>query len=269
VPSCSAPTSVDAELAIERMRSGRNGAVRLSARDPQGIEVHVVVKPATRLAMAPLEYLCEWVSSTIARALGVPTPEPYAVEIGQAFVDAISDAAIQRDFSGSLGPAFGSGFVTGSYTQMVSGLALTAEQRASAALLLAFDLFVHNVDRQAKNPNLFVHRDGFLALDHDQACSFVLPIIGAPDHVEDPLLDVVERHVFRHSFRRTAMPVAEIAARIAALDDPFFAEMEKLTPPAWTAGRARGKIEQIVDVLRKRRDAVNRWLPLAFARLTE
>jgi hypothetical protein len=37
------------------------------------------------------------------------------------------------------------------------------------------------------------------------------------------------------------------------------------TPAEWTADRARGKLNRIVEVLQKRRDAADNWLPKVFA----
>jgi hypothetical protein len=48
---------------------------------------------------------------------------------------------------------------------------------------------------------------------------------------------------------------------LESLDDSFFSELTRVAPAEWTAGQASGKLDRIVDVLQKRRDAVERWLP--------
>jgi hypothetical protein len=45
------------------------------------------------------------------------------------------------------------------------------------------------------------------------------------------------------------------------LTDEILGEIVKATPPAWRKGHAAGKIETIVDVLKRRRDAGPKWLP--------
>ena len=104
-------------------------------------------------------------------------------------------------------------------------------------MVLGFDVFVHNPDRRAANPNLFVDRSGFLLFDHEQGFSFLLPLIGAPAPETSPALDIVEHHVLRHAFGRSG---------------PDF-------------GAAQAKLPRIMEVLAEGRDKLDEWLPQVHA----
>lgn len=80
--------------------------------------------------------------------------------------------------------------------------------------------------------------------------------------MRDPVISIVEKHAFASFVRRRAAPdLSEFRARLAALDDVRFDEIADATPPAWQGGMAQGKLQQILDILRRRRDAVDQWLP--------
>ena len=255
------PAVAVAELYARAMGKGRNRPVVLHARRADGALVECVVKPAARLTMPPVEYLLEWIGAAIGRALGVNVPAPLAVEITAQFAASVDDPQARSILEGSLGVAFGSTFEHG-YTQLPREFALSATLRDEAARVLAFDVYIHNVDRRRDNPNLFVQRDQFLAFDHEQAFSFLFAIL-APDPVfDDCASSILDRHVLR-SYLRGQMPsLSDFAARLRALDDAFFAAFVAATPAAWTQGAALGKLEAVTDVLRRRRDAAaNGWLP--------
>lgn len=259
-----------AEMAERRMTAGRNRPMTVFARKaaPESPLVHCVVKPRGRLTMPPVEYLCEWLASGLARALGLDTPSPHLVRIDSAFAGAVVDAELRADLETSLGLVFGSEYVAGDYTQYADGLALSSEQREAAARVLAFDAFVHNPDRRHDNPNLFVNRRGFLVFDHEQAFSFLVPVIGSGPPETDPALDIVERHVFRHVFGRGGPDFGGFRSALQGLADSSLDELARSTPSEWTHGTAQGKILKIMQVLRARRDALDSWLPLIEARVT-
>ena len=48
---------------------------------------------------------------------------------------------------------------------------------------------------------------------------------------------------------------------VAALTDEVLDEIAQATPAAWQLGLATGKLVEIMEVMRRRRDAIDRWLP--------
>jgi hypothetical protein len=257
------PRAVEAYGVSRRMRSGRNQPLLLLARDGTGGLLRCVVKPRPRLAAPPSEYLFEWLGSALARRMGLTVPDPLAVTITSEFVSAVSKP-FRTELDGSVGLMFGSRFVT--MTDLKPrGHRLTASQGETAAQVLAFDVFIHNSDRRAENNNLFVDRNDIVLFDHELAFDFLLPIIGAADPVLDHCPSIVEQHVFFDSLRLGLPKPDRFRAALARLDDNFFAGLEGATPVEWTVDQAHGKLSRIVDVLRKRRDAVDDWLPKVFA----
>ncbi len=226
-----------------------------------------VVKPAAKLTMPPTEYLFEWLAAAIGRALGVNVPEPLAVSITRQFASSVEDAGACAALGSSLGRAFGSTFEKG-FTQIPAQFSLQGALPDEAARVLAFDVYIHNADRQTDNPNLLVARDRLLVFDHEAAFAFLFAI-GGGDPVEDDCGDILAKHVLRPLLRRSMPSLDDFAARLAALDDAFFEELVVATPGEWTSGTAVGKIDQVVDVLRRRRDAANRWLPKVEVRVAK
>jgi hypothetical protein len=262
-PRVAPPRRVDAELVERRMGSGRNQPVLIYARDFDDRPLQCVVKSRSRLPLQPSEYLAEWVGATLARELGLNTPEPLGVVVTSEFARATGQD-FRSEMLASVGLVYGSRFVR-PFTQMPFGYALTSSQREIAAQVLAFDVFIHNSDRRAINHNMFIDRNDIVVFDHELAFDFVLPLIGAADPALDHCAGIVGHHVFFSALRRNPPNSDGFRAVLSRLDDNFFAELEAATPVEWTVDQARGKLGKIVEVLRKRRDAVDHWLPKVFA----
>ncbi len=247
------------------MRSGRNHAVLLSGRGEDGVLVRCVAKLPGLMesrALHPLPSLLEWLATAFAAELGVYTPAAFEVEITPEFARSVDDPVVRAGIERSIGTAFGSQFVRG--VPMISSEMLDVTLRDAAATLLAFDVFIHNVDRRVENPNILLERDRLIAIDHGDAFAFLWPRIGATvDPVVDPLLDVVGRHAVSPflSHRTVRGALAAFRVRLAALDDARFEEIRAATTASWNIGPASGRLAQLLDVLRRRRDAVDRWLP--------
>jgi hypothetical protein len=257
------PRAVKAYGVSRRMTSGRNQPLLVLARDGSGSPWRCVVKARPRLAAPPSEYLFEWLGSALARRLGLTVPDPLAVTITSEFASAAS-MPLRTELNGSVGLVFGSCFVR-SISQQAGGHRLLPSQRETAAHVLAFDVFIHNSDRRAVNNNLFIDRKGIVLFDHELAFDFLLPVIGATDPVLDHCPSIVEQHVFFGPLRQDPPKLDRFRAALATLDDNFFADLEAATPVEWTVDHARGKLSRIVEVLRRRRDAVDDWLPKVFA----
>ena len=255
-------TRADFELAQRRMGSGRTLPILVNARTADDRLVQLVVKTAGRLTMPPREYLLEWVGAAIGRAMGIEVPAPFAITVDEDAVHAVLDGELRADLERSTGLLFGSEFVGHrGQTQLTSQLKPTRTQRAAAGLVLAFDVFVHNPDRRAANHNLFVHREGVIAFDHEAAFAFLLPLLFAPDPVLDPCQSIVSQHALFGWLKGHAEALDPVSEQIRALDDVFWNTLAAETPAEWTQGPAAGKMEEICDVLRRRRDALQSWLP--------
>lgn len=255
------PRAVDAELVSRRMSAGRTKPVIIHGRDAAGSLLRCVVKPRNHLTMPPTEYLLEWLGASLARALGLLTPESLAVSVSAEFAGAV-DSEFRADMMASIGLVYGSGYVDRPYTQLATEYALSSDQRETAARILAFDVFIHNADRRPENHNLFVKRNDLLVYDHEAAFDFLLPIFGrATDPALDPCPAILQRHLFRDMLRGKKISLAHFGQNLERLDDVFFASLKAAAPVDWTVGLASDKLDRVLEVLQKRRDAVNSWLP--------
>lgn len=260
-------TWCDAEMFLRPMSAGRTKPISVRARTDAGDAVECVVKLASRLTMPPVEYLAEWWAAAIGRELGVNVPAPLAVRLAPEFAETIDDREVAFHVRRSAGVVYGSTFVAG-YTQIAAGYPFSPALREDATRVLVFDTLIHNPDRRVENANLHMSRDRLLAFDHEQAFSFLLPLFGAPDPIDDPCADIIGKHALRAILREGMDGIAEAAASLARLDDQFFADLEAATPAEWTQGHALGKIDRLAQVLQARRDAARRWVPQVEALVT-
>jgi hypothetical protein len=137
---------------------------------------------------------------------------------------------------------FGSEFIPGPFAPPPIHERLPPELVLAASELLAFDVFIHNSDRRAENPNLFVYRGELLAFDHGDAFAFVLPLLGGTDPTLDPLLEaVVAGHAFGQSLRGRLAPLDRFRAALAELMQDGFEALMSAAPSAWCCGLAAGK----------------------------
>lgn len=259
------PRRVEAELLLRSMKAGRNGALLVQARTAEDAPVECVVKLKAAMAadhgvLVPFPYLCEWFAAAMARVLGIHVPEPFELVVTKAFADALLDDKERTIARASIGSAFASGYVSKGLTQHTKELP-DPGLREPAAELAAFDMLIHNPDRRRSNPNLLVSRAELVAIDHGDAFSFVFPIFGAPDPAIDPLLTVVEEHAVRDWLRGTEFSLERFRDALTRLTDEVLAEIATGTPSAWQTGFAVGKSKEIVDVMKRRRDAAEKWLP--------
>jgi hypothetical protein len=252
---------LDAEVFHREMKAGRNHALLIGARRDDDALVECVIKLPGLMenpALHPVPSLLEWMGAALARELGIYTPEPYEVIVTRAFAESIPRGELRPGAVRSVGSVFGSGFVRG--TQIAPDI-LDASMRAAAAAVVAFDVFIHNVDRRRENPNLLLCDGDLFAFDHAEAFAFIWSVIGA-DPVTDSLTSMVANHALALCVRKRGAPdLGEFRARLAALSDARLDEIAAATPTSWQVALATGKLGQLLDILRRRRDAVDHWLP--------
>jgi hypothetical protein len=259
-------THAEFELAGRRMGSGRTRPILVSARTADETPVQLVIKARNRLVMPPSEYLFEWLGAAVASALGIEVPAAFAVTIDRKAAQSVMDPELRQDLEQSVGLIYGAEFVGDrGQTQLPDGLKPTRAQRDAAARVLGFDVFIHNPDRRSQNHNLFVHREGVIAFDHEAAFSFLLPVLFAPDPVLDPCSSIISQHALLGWLRGYPEAMAEFGRQIQSLDEVFWTTLAALTPAEWTQGQAASKLGMICDVLRRRRDALQSWLPQVMA----
>ncbi len=250
---------VEAEMVVEHALGGRNQPIIVICDASKGAAVQCVVKPPQSInaAVPRTLYLLEAVASLLATRLGLRTPAPCAVRIPSELTALPSAARLRGADNQTI---FGSRYVDGMLP--VPTGAVAKGLREAAAGILAFDLFIHNIDRRAGNPDPNLRTlgedGGFVVFDHDLAFTFTQLIIGAPDPVTDPLLMVKQDHIFWGRFGTKLPKNEEMRDRIAALTDAELDSLPSKIPQSW---QDRAALARIVDVLKKRRSAISQWFP--------
>lgn len=262
-----APTPAEAEIFHREMSSGRNKPLLLGCRTASGEMVDCVVKLSARLGgMAPLPYLAEWCAAGLAQLLGISVPETFQVQVTESFARSL-DPPLREVVLASVGLAFGSRLRAGGLAAWSPGALIPPELREVALALVAFDVLIHNPDRRVDNPNALVCGSEIVAIDHEMAFSFLFPLLGAGDPADNPCADLLERHVFAQQLGPKSPSLDRFREAVASISTADLDALVQATPAAWQSGMANGKLDTVVDVMRRRCEQVDRWLPLVRARL--
>ena len=120
-------------------------------------------------AQGPKALVAELVGAEVARALGLPVPEPVLVEVDPVLGRAEPDPELQVPLKASGGLNFGLDFLPGAIA-FDPGLGAPPAPLASAIVWL--DAFLANVDRTVRNTNLLVWHKALYLIDHGAALYF-------------------------------------------------------------------------------------------------
>jgi len=118
----------------------------------------------------PKALIAEVLAGELARAMGFRVPELVLTELEPELGRAEPDSEIRALLKASGGLNFGVDYLPGSITfDPVAGPPPSSDE---ASALVAFDAFVMNVDRTAKNPNLLCWHHALWLIDHGAALYF-------------------------------------------------------------------------------------------------
>jgi hypothetical protein len=133
--------------------------------DPQG---RYVVKFAGA-GQGVKALVAEALVAQLARAAGLPVPQPALVLLEDGFGRGEPDPEIQDILRGSVGLNFGLAYLPGA---LAFDPAVDAVAPELAAEIVWFDAFVTNVDRTPRNTNMLVCRERLWLIDHGAALYF-------------------------------------------------------------------------------------------------
>jgi hypothetical protein len=206
--------SVDCCEIQQTIRHGAQKPIRCKAEDG-----HLyVVKPFSTAGAWP--QVLEWMCARLGRAFGLPIPNYRVVMINEELAEAWN-ATQHRQIEP--GPGFGSQWVERASECDESILA--AVDPNFARRLLAFDWWIRNRDRIARNPNLlwsFATRQIFV-IDHDQA--------GQSDGGDL----FWSTHIFASTNVAGAWPPPDLQPELVALL-PLLPVIRSELPSPWTRG---------------------------------
>lgn len=114
----------------------------------------------------------ELIAAFMAMELELIVVEPAIIEVSQEFVNISRGKDYFEKCSRSLGYNYGSAFVKGMLI-LDNKISLSIKQCEQAQEILAFDMLIGNVDRNAEKPNMITDGTQLVLLDHELAFGFV------------------------------------------------------------------------------------------------
>lgn len=241
-----------------QLTTGRTKPLLVIARDPDGAAHHVVLK--TRGDEWPAEFLVEWVSSWIGKALGLRCADIVGLSVDLSFATTFKENELLDRLVKSCGLVVGSMWFHG-LSQPPKGK-LSKAQQDEAQRILGFDVYIHNPDRRENNPNLGQQANGFALYDHEQALAFRKPgmLIGSIPET-DACRGIVQQHAFFQPLKKMrGVSMNPFHHSLGGLTDQWFADLRAAAPTAWLTNGCDKQLTTIIDTLRKRRDQAASWL---------
>jgi hypothetical protein len=199
----------------------------------------------------------EVIAGELARAAALPVPRLGLIEVDAALGRSEPHQEIRELLMVSAGLNLAMAFLPGALGyDVAAGHPITA---AFASAVVAFDVFVANVDRTARNPNLLWWEGGPWLIDHGASLYWHHGYDGRLDEGE---LVASARRPFTRVTEHVLLPFADGlaasgAALEAALDDAAIAHAVDSVPEAWIGGTAGAGLGAAYPIwLRARREAL-------------
>lgn len=255
---------------LRALDQGMSKPILFELEGPDG-PAHWVVKPRSLDRRGGDGLVCEVAAADIAVALGLRVPAMGMLEFPSVPLEVETSelghrvAEVYRRDAG--GTAFCSRFIEGG-VHAVRGMfddlrSVPLEMQEDAVRLFALDVLLRHYDRRPGNPNLLVHEDRLVVIDHGHAFHGIeqvteegLSKFADTDQDQAALADhvcasVAARDRYEHVFD-------DVLARVRALDDTTLDRLASAWPDALDRspdGTPSGMRSSVVAALRARRDA--------------
>jgi hypothetical protein len=220
------------ETVLGASEVGRSRALILHCRSDSDTRDLLVKTVDTGITDTGL--FCEFFGNIVAREIGLSTPEPALVAIDASTAAMINAAPIVRAKGKKVDTGTGVGceyIRPAPLPARTSGL--SAAQLEEAALIYSYDLLVHHPDRRITNPNVFLFKERFIAIDFDLTFSFLWDIFGSIPAWEVSKLKFVSDHFFFKLMRDSKIPWGEVLPKALSYDaDKLDVFVQKL-PERW------------------------------------
>jgi hypothetical protein len=177
-------------------------------------------------AQGPKALVAEVICAEVARACGLPIPEPVLVEVDPILGRSEPDPELQAPLKASGGLNFGLDYLPGS---IAFDPALGAPAPQLASRIVWFDALVTNVDRTVRNTNLLLWHKQLYLIDHGAALFYQHDwdaFVARSGSRFAPIRD----HVLLPAASELATADAELAPR---LDEARLRAIVDAVPDAW------------------------------------
>lgn len=201
----------------------------------------------------------EVVGNLLARELGINTPRPALIDIGETFAKVTNLILAREGLQVSEGTGVGCEYFQGGFTSPVIGAPLAPEEIPQAALVYGFDLLVQNPDRRPDKANCGFLGQRLIAFDFELAFSFLLLLKGQAsggrqaEPWEVSKHGLGPKHLFHRSLRNRQVSWEPLLAALDSLDLSVLADWEAVLPAAWRADAeaVSGHLRSVKKNLRK------------------
>lgn len=169
-------------LYLGTLEAGANKPILTRGVDVEGIKRNIVVKLMDGERMSPASALKEVVGATLARRVGLKSPEPFIVDVNHDFIQSRLEMEGYMRLANSAGLNYGCENIEG-LELFRPNSNLGKKLKDEALKIFYFDMLIQNTDRTSSvggKPNLFIIGKDFWLLDHELAFSFLVPLIGRP-----------------------------------------------------------------------------------------
>jgi len=176
-----------------------------------------------------LANIVEFLSLQLGRLAQIPVLEPALLWIETGLDQKAGDPEIKELLARSVGINLATKYIEGaSIYHEQSPLVIDAEQKDNIFL---YDLFLLNIDRNAKNSNMIFNRGGLWCLDYAAAVTMRTVITGK-SHKELALLKEIKRHLFY----RNHINAYSFIRRLKEIPDNKIGGMIEELPKEWLGG---------------------------------
>lgn len=164
----------------------------LSVKRSDGTTVDVIAKFSSGCEEKETGLAREVTAACLARDLGLPTPEPFLVDVSPDWADQVIEPVQRRKIKTSSPVAFGSHQLIGGYSVWQPETEISDAMLPVAAAIFTFDAIIQNADRRTDNPNCFVKGDQIHIFDHELAFTHGLVIGWKPPWMSGSLRNLEE-----------------------------------------------------------------------------
>lgn len=192
----------------------------------------------------------ELIAALMAIELELAVVKPAVIEIGQDFLDVNKGKEYFLKCSKSLGYNYGSEFIKGMLI-LDNKISLNVKQQEQAQEILAFDMLIGNVDRNAEKPNMITDGTKLVLLDHELAFSFVRVLTFLRNHTPWEFNEEDKGVFFKHClYNRVKSHIDRLdgfCEKMTRFDTSFWDKVKSIIPEEWYSEDEFDSIKSHVD----------------------
>lgn len=213
--------------------------LRTAENSPIPEQRRFVVKCQDLPRINPLTLYGEVVGNLSARSLGIDTPAPALIELGNTFTNVTNILLAPRGLHLREGIGVGCEYFQGGFTSPIYGSPLAPEEVPQATLLYGFDLLVQNPDRRRDKPNCGFRGSRLIAFDFEMSFSFLYLVGPQPEAWEVSRHGIAQNHLFQRSLRQREVNWRPLLTALDSFDPSLVEDWTGLLPDEWCSGTER------------------------------